>query len=262
MSIAEHIGYDALGRPDKNELPEILKDYKAFSKDSKKICANFFVVMSNEIEGRLDCFYYKKEFKDLIKKLAKSKYPIHKLGDFITDIRYGASVKNIYVEEGIPLLRILNLKPNRLNLSNVIQLPEEKRKEIGKCFVKEKDLLISRSGTIGVVVVVPREAEGFAFGSFMIKFQVDQKRVDPHFISLVMNSNLIQGQIQRERIGALQGNITIPSIKSIKIPVPTLSTQKEIVKNYYESKRKADEMREKADRIESEAKQKIEKRLS
>ncbi|HDQ15946.1 MAG TPA: restriction endonuclease subunit M, partial [Bacteroidetes bacterium] len=76
MSIAEHIGYDALGRPDKNELPEILKDYKAFSKDSKKVCANSFVVMSNEIEGRLDCFYYKKGFKDLIKKLVKSKYPI------------------------------------------------------------------------------------------------------------------------------------------------------------------------------------------
>jgi len=261
MSIAEHIGYDALGRPDKNELPEMLRGYKAFSKGSKKFCMNSFVVMNNEIEGRLDCFYHKKEFKDLIKRLAKSKYPIHKLSDFITDIRYGASIKNIYIERGIPLLRILNLKPNRLDLSEVIQLPEEKRKEIGKCFVKENDLLISRSGTIGVVAVVPREAEGFAFGSFMIRFQVDQKKVDPSFISLVMNSDLIQEQIQRERIGALQGNITIPSIKSIKIPVPSLSIQKEIIKNYYESKRKADEMREKADRIESEAKQKIERRL-
>jgi len=261
MSIAERIGYDALGRPDKNELPEILKDYKAFSKGAKKFGTNSFIVPSNELEERLDTFYYKKEFKDLIKKLAKSRYPIHKLGDFITDIRYGASVKNIYVEEGIPLLRILNLRPNRLDLSNVIQLPEEKRKEIGKCFVKENDLLISRSGTIGVVAVIPKEAEGFAFGSFMIRFQVNHKKVDPNFISLVMNSDLIQGQIQRERIGALQGNITIPSIKSIKIPVPPLSTQKTIVKNYYELKRKTDEMRKKAEEIENKAKLEIEDHL-
>lgn len=261
MSIAEHIGYDALGRPDKDELPEILRDYETSFKDSKKTCANFFVVMSDEIEGRLDCFYYKKEFKDLIKKVEKSRYPIHNLGDFITDIRYGASVKNIYVEEGIPLLRILNLKPNRLDLSTVIQLPQEKKKEIGKGFVEENDLLISRSGTIGVVAVVPREAEGFAFGSFMIKFQVDQKKVDPHFISLVMNSNLIQGQIQRERIGALQGNITIPSIKSIRIPLPPLSVQQEIVKEFFESQKKTEELRKKAHEIENGAKRDVEKKI-
>jgi len=76
-----------------------------------------------------------------------------------------------------------------------------------------------------------------------------------------MNSDLIQGQIQRERIGALQGNITIPSIKSIKIPVPPLSTQKTIVKNYYELKRKTDEMRKKAEEIENKAKLEIEDHL-
>ena len=124
---------------------------------------------------------------------------------------------------------------------------------------EENDLLISRSGTSGVVTVVPKEAEGFAFGSFMIRFQVDKKKADSHFIPLVMNSKLIQEQIQRERMGALQGNITIPSIKSIKIPVPPLSIQKEIVKNYYDSKRRADELRKKAERIESEAKEEVEK---
>jgi len=259
ISIAEHIGYDAIGRPDTNEFPKILEDYKDFSEGERKLSSNSFIVMSNELKGRLDCFYYKKEFKALIEKLEKSKYPVHELGDFIVNIRYGASIKNIYVEKGIPLLRILNLKPNWLDLTDVVQLPEEKRREIGKCFVKEHDLPISRSGTIGVVAVVPKEAEEFAFGSYMISFRIDKKKVDPYFVSLVMNSDLIQGQIQRERIGALQGNITIPSIKSIKIPVPSLSTQKEIVKNYYNSKRKSNELRKKAEKIETEAVQNIEK---
>lgn len=261
MSIAEHIGYDVLGRPDKNELLDILKDYKAFLGRKKIFVSNSFVVTSNELEGRLDCFYYKKEFKELIKCLNKSKYPIHQLGDFIEEIKYGASVKNIYVEKGISLLRILNLKPNYLDLSNVIQLPEERKKEIGKCFVKENDLLISRSGTIGIVAVVPKEAEGFAFGSFMIRFRVDTKKVDPFFISLVMNSDLIQGQIQRERIGALQGNITIPSIKSIKIPIPPILIQRSIVKSYFESKKKADDLKKQAEQTEDKANQKVEKMI-
>ena len=35
MAHADHIGYDATGRPDKNELPEILKEYQRFSQDPK-----------------------------------------------------------------------------------------------------------------------------------------------------------------------------------------------------------------------------------
>jgi len=33
MAIAERIGYDATGRPDKNEFPEILKAYREFLKE-------------------------------------------------------------------------------------------------------------------------------------------------------------------------------------------------------------------------------------
>lgn len=36
MAIAEKIGYDATGRPDKNELPNIVKDYKEFLKGKRK----------------------------------------------------------------------------------------------------------------------------------------------------------------------------------------------------------------------------------
>ena len=89
-----------------------------------------------------------------------------KLGDFITDIRYGLSTANDYVDFGIPFLRILNLKNDGIDVGDVVYLSEEQRKEVGKAIVHEGDLLISRSGSVGIVVVVPKEAEGFAFGSF------------------------------------------------------------------------------------------------
>ena len=106
-----------------------------------------------------------RQFARLQKAIQGGKYKSQKLGDFITDIRYGLSTANDYVDFGIPFLRILNLKNDGIDISDVVYLSEEQRKEVGKAIVHEGDLLISRSGSVGIVVVVPKEAENFAFGS-------------------------------------------------------------------------------------------------
>ena len=79
-------------------------------------------------------------------------------------------------------MRILNLKNDGVDVGDVVYLSEEQRKEVGKSIVHEGDLLISRSGSVGIVVVVPKEAEGFAFGSFMIKFCLNEK-INKQYIS-------------------------------------------------------------------------------
>lgn len=212
-----------------------------------------FVVSFGQIKGkRLDPYYHQLKFKELERSFDNGSYKTDALGNHIVDIRYGASVKNIYVEKGIPLLRILNLKPNEFDLVDVVNLPSDKKKEIGRCFVEEGDFLISRSGSIGITAIVPREASGFAFGSFMIKFQIKEKEVVPFYLSLLINSRIVQEQIIRERIGATQGNITIPSIKNLNIPVPPLCIQQKIAKE-------VKSRREQAKRLKQEGKEAVER---
>ncbi|TSC77649.1 MAG: type I restriction enzyme, S subunit [Parcubacteria group bacterium Gr01-1014_24] len=104
---------------------------------------------------------------------------------------------------------------------------ETRRKELGNAFVNEGDLLISRSGSVGIVSVVPKEAERFAFGSFMIKFCLNDK-IDRDFVSMWLNNKISQLFIKREKIGAIQGNITIETIENLQIPTPPLATQKKL----------------------------------
>lgn len=221
-------------------LPE-LNDEKCFTINFGQIKAE-----------RFDPYYHQPKFKGLELSLNNGSYKIDALGNHIADIRYGASLKNIYVEIGIPLLRILNLKPNEFDLTEVVSLPFDKKKEIGRCFVEEGDFLISRSGSIGITAIVPKEANGFAFGSFMIKFRIKEKELVPFYLSVLMNSRIVQEQIIRERIGAIQGNITIPSIKNLNISLPPLSVQQRIA---IEVKFRRDE----AKRLKQEAKEAIEK---
>lgn len=197
-----------------------------------------FSVWSDEVaRGRLDAKYWLPSIRELLRTVQNGKYKSRKLGEFITDIHYGVSTTNEYVESGIPLLRILNLKNDGLDLSDIVYLPEGQRKEIGRAFVKDGDMLISRSGSVGIVVEVPKKAEDFAFGSFMIKFRLNDE-IDRQYVAAWMNSGAGHKLIEREKIGAIQGNITIETIKNFDIPVPPPKVQKEVVKKVQEAHEK------------------------
>jgi len=221
-----------------------------------------FEVWSVKVENnRIDSEYWQPYLEKIEKTINNSTYKTQKLKDFITKIHYGASTSNAYVDEGIPLLRILNLKPNYFDLSKVAYLPENFRKELGNAFVRVGDLLISRSGTVGMVSVVPPEADGFAFGSFMIKFCLNDK-INKEFVSFWLNNKLNKLLTEREKIGAIQGNITIVTIENFSIPIPPLATQNKIVekvKSYYSQSKT---LQNEAQEVLVKAKEKVEHLLN
>ena len=262
----EAIRYSRIKREKEREAEELLNsiDDYVFSELGIKLPElkderYYLVTFAATREGRLDPSYYQPKYYALEEALKGGKYPIHKLDDFISSIHYGVSIKNIYAKEGIPLLRILNLRPNELNLSEVVSLPFDKKEEIGNAFVKEGDFLISRSGTIGVTAIVPKEASGFAYGSFMIRFKIEDNEIEPFYISIIMNSKIVQEQIKRVKIGAIQGNITIPSIKNLLIPFPPFPTQQKIAKEVNSRRVKARTLNKEAKEVIIKAKQKVEK---
>ncbi len=217
-----------------------------------------FEVWNDKVENnRLDAGYWQPFLEEIKKAVSKGKYKAQKLKNFITKIHYGASTSNAYVNEGIPFLRIQNLKPNFLDLSEVVHLPENFRKELGNAFVKTGDLLISRSGTVGVVSVVPKTADEFAFGSFMIKFCLNDK-INKEFVSIWLNNKLNKLLTEREKIGAIQGNITIETIENFDIPLPPLSIQNKIAEEVKSRMQKAEQLQTDAKEILQKAKKKVE----
>ena len=217
-----------------------------------------FEVMSDKVEhNRVDAEYWQPFLENIEQIIRQSKYKTQKLKDFITKIHYGASTSNAYVDDGIHLLRILNLKPNYVNLSDVVYLPEDFRKELGNAFVKDGDLLISRSGTVGIVSVVPKEADGFAFGSFIIKFCLNNE-INKEFVSIWLNNKLNKLLTEREKIGAIQGNITIGTIENFDIPVPPLAIQNKVVEKINSYYSQAQRLKDEANNNLRKAKAKVE----
>ena len=188
--------------------------------------------------GRLDPYYYRLEFRNLFETIKNKS--ITKLRDYITSINYGASVSNSYVEKGIPFLRIKDLLPNEIQKNAIVFLPEEMTGQLQSSLVHTNDFLISRSGTIGMTAIVYNEFDSFAFGSFMIRFSTEN--INREFLSYYINSTIGQYYFKRNKIGAIQGNITIPTIKDLPVPDISLEKQNEIVEHIQSVRAKAKQL--------------------
>lgn len=213
----------------------------------------FFISSNRVIGNRFDPFYYQNKFVEYERLMEDGNYEVRKLGNFITHISYGASVDNCYTDSGIPFLRIKDLKANEIDSQEIVYLPLEMEKSLSTSRVKTDDILISRSGTIGICSVVDEAHDGFAFGSFMIKFSLSN--INQRFVAYILNSNIGKVYFERNKIGAVQGNITIPIIKGMLIPFPSLKKQEEIVK-------KIDNIRTQVKKLEKQSKSSIETAFS
>lgn len=172
---------------------------------------------------RIDAIYYMKKYIEYSNKLNEKE--LVRLGDIIKDSRYGASISANYCKTGIPFLRGLNLKENEIN-DNIVYLNESVRDEIGKAIVNEGDILITRSGSVGITAVVDERQEGYVFGSFMIKLVIDKEMWNPYYISAFLNSFWGKWQIERQKNGAVQQNINLQEIDRIMVPKIDLNKQK------------------------------------
>jgi restriction endonuclease S subunit len=222
-----------------------------------------FITRVNDLTGnRYDPFYHQTYFNELLLSLENSKYPKSKLGLHISEITYGASFNNNYVESGVPLLRIKDLKRNEISVDEVVYLPESARNLLGNCFVNESDFLISRSGSIGIVAIVPKSIQGFAFGSFMIKFSLaENSGIIREFLSYYLNSSLMIKLVERNKIGAIQGNITIPTIKNFPLVLPNPNEQERIAAHITNIRHQAQQLKDKTNEALKQVSEEIEQIL-
>jgi len=191
-----------------------------------------FVIYKNEIEGRIDPFYYKPEFREFDEKLNKLEVKqIEEIAKKVICGPFGSSitVKN-YTREGVPLIRISNIEEDHLSKKDVIYISKELAKKLKSYVVKEGDLIISQRGTLGLAVKVTKDFDGSIISANFIAIkEINENEVLPDFLQILLSSKLGQIQLIRKTSGQVQTKITTDDIKTIKIPVLPIPTQQKII---------------------------------
>jgi len=214
-----------------------------------------FETTFSEVEKttRFDSEYYQPKYDQNIENVRNSKFKNVKLGTLIEGIKYGTSEKVDYSESGIPFLRVTDINSfNTIDIEDIKRIPEYELQRVKNAIIRENEILISRTGTIGCAVYINEKLKNSIFGSYFIKIKVD--KINPLYLSIFLNSQLGKLQTQRETSGAIQTNITIPIIKSLRIIVPDTEIQEKICDVY----RDALQIRDASRRLIVQAKTEVE----
>lgn len=162
--------------------------------------------------------------------LSRGKYPLIELDTILDLTQYGTSEKATDTEDGIPVLRIGNIKERAFDLSDLkyMELPNKKA-----LLLKDGDILMIRtSGSHNLVgtCAVFREKGDYIFASYLIRLRLNPSRVIPEFASWFLNSPLGRQQVNAVSRHIMQNNINSEEIRRLRIPLPPLETQTNIMK--------------------------------
>jgi type I restriction enzyme S subunit len=157
-------------------------------------------------------------------------WPTVKLGDVCQFVRGpfgGALKKEFFTEDGYAVYEQQHAIYDQFeNIRYFVD--ENKFNEMKRFELREGDLIMSCSGTMGKVAIVPAEIKKGIINQALLKL-TPNKVLDLKFLKLYMESGLFQLQLNENTHGAAIKNVASVSIlKDIEIPLPPLAEQKRI----------------------------------
>jgi type I restriction enzyme S subunit len=150
---------------------------------------------------------------------------INRLGDYC-QLRNGYAFKSEdFVEDGIPVIRISDIRDGKIRLTETVKVAP--REEFEKFIVSRGDILIAMSGAttgkFGVFDSNQKAYQNQRVGCFIIK---DSERLDKRFLYFLIST--LRTKIESEAYGGGQPNISSSKIEDYKITLPSIVDQRVI----------------------------------
>lgn len=151
----------------------------------------------------------------------------------IKSIRNGKDVsKEGYslTETSYIYLTVNNIKKEGFSFKDIIYLTEDAGQEIEKHSLKSGNLIITRSGTVGMCRLFNLNDEKVYIPSgYVMVLEVDENKYNPQFLEYYLSTNFSKRFFEVQSSGKTQKNIAQPDVLKIPIPAIDKKQQKYIV---------------------------------
>ena len=133
-----------------------------------------------------------------------------------------------YVSDGIRVIRITNVQQGYMEDPNPEFYPREKEGEIQKYMLQENDLLISLTGNVGRVALLPKEflpaGLNQRVGCLRIRSGINLLK---SYLYWALNNQTFECACIESSRGVAQKNMSSEWLKQYLIPIPPLALQRE-----------------------------------
>lgn len=140
----------------------------------------------------------------------------------------GSLKKEIFVENGIAVYEQNHAIYNQFDDFRYF-ISEEKFQEMQGFEIKPNDIIMSCSGTMGKVAIVPHNAPRGIINQALLKLSASDE-ILPNYLKFLMESHSFQEALNKTVMGVAIKNVaSVKVLKELKIPLPPLSVQEKIV---------------------------------
>lgn len=143
---------------------------------------------------------------------------------------FGSAIKkNMFVKEGYKVYEQKNVIYNDFESGNYF-INQEKFDELESFKVEVGDILISCSGTVGKIAIVPEKVKKGVINQALLKITPDSKKVERVYLKHFFESNNFQSMFIDNTRGSAMSNVSSTAVlKKIKVPLPPINEQKKLI---------------------------------
>lgn len=179
--------------------------------------------------SRLDAEYYQKKYEDVINKIESQNNDILKnIVDISKSIEPGSAH---YCDDGLPFLRVADYSKHQLSEPQKYltdNFVKENRKKVESLKPKKGTIFFSKDGSVGTAYHLREDFEGITSGAILHLKVKDKKRIIPEYLTLALNSKLVQMQAERDAGGSIILHWRVGEIENVVVPVIPYDKQQEI----------------------------------
>jgi len=160
--------------------------------------------------------------------IASFKWPFHSLDELCTSITDGSHFSPVPQESGRCIANVKDMRDGCIDLKSCTKISERDFDNLCKngCLPKYDDILLSKDGTIGRVVIYRQSEKIVVLSSIAILGA--SPRVNPRFLGQVLRSFVFSQQVESYKSGSALRRLVLRDIRKLRIPLPPLHEQRHI----------------------------------
>lgn len=171
---------------------------------------------------RFDAEYYQPKYDYLFNKL--SDYENSALGDLVDIHKSIEPGSDAYCDNGIPFVRVSNLSKFGLSETS-IYLDKMNYTDVIRPI--KDTILLSKDGSVGIAYKIEENLDIITSGA-ILHLKIKSSKVLPDYLTLVINSIIVQLQAERDAGGSIIQHWKSSEIEKVQIPILPLDIQTEI----------------------------------
>ena len=152
--------------------------------------------------------------------------------------------KHEHQKIGVPVLGIENIGEGVFQMPNKIFVTDEKAIELKNFRVQENDIIISRSGTVGEICLLPKKMENSIISTNLIRVSLNLEIINPKYFVYLFQGGKVRQQVLDLCKGSSRAFLNQTILNSLDIPFCSLKEQNKIIQEIERRLSVADKMEE------------------